>query len=86
MSQQTKIDAINSIIESNNKKIQNMLSTDGSSADESDIALGKTAWVGGKKKVGTNAEHLGVVSHEDKVILYSDVTVTLDGSTLTIGE
>ena len=86
MSQQTKIDAINSIIESNNKKIQNMLSTDDSSAGESDIALGKTAWVGGKKKVGTNAEHLGVVSHEEKVILYSGVTVTLDGSTLTIGE
>ena len=86
MSQQTKIDAINSIIESNNKKIQNMLSTDGSSADESDIALGKTAWVGGKKKVGTNAEHLGVVSHEDEVILYSGVTATLNGSTLTIGE
>ena len=86
MSQQTKIDAINSIIESNNKKIQNMLSTDGSSADESDIVLGKTAWVGGKKKVGTNAEHLGVVSHEDKVILYSGVTATLNGSTLTIGE
>ena len=86
MSQQTKIDAINSVIESNNKKIQNMLSTDDSSADESDIAIGKTAWVGGKKKVGTNAEHLGVVSHEDKVILYSGVTVTLDGSTLTIGE
>ena len=86
MSQQTKIDAINSIIESNNKKIQNMLSTDDSSADESDIALGKTAWVGGKKKVGIRAEPFGVVSHEDEVILYSGVTATLNGSILTIGE